>query len=197
MGLFRPVDSSMEQGYCFFMMFNSQSEPLESYELPPMPGYRFLPPGEHLPTGRPTTRKGRAERRGLPPGRRSRYSEELVRKILDFRHEGLGVKEVVASGLCTYKELRNWRGNSDLGRKWRSAYRSWVLDCLEEAVFLSEPLFALDSEETVFARGQGGFIASWRKIAKRWERLPAQSRRRIVVQAIHGTGIHRKQAENR
>ena len=159
------------------MMFNSQSEPLESYELPPMPGYRFLPPGEHLPTGRPTTRRGRAERRGLPPGRRSRYSEELARRILNLRREGLGVKEIVASGLCTFKELRYWRKKYDFERRWRSAYRSWVLDCLEEAVYLSAPPFALDSEEKVFARGQGEFIASWRKIVKRWERLPAPPRR--------------------
>ncbi len=168
MGLFWPVDSSMERGYCFSMMFNSQSEPLDSYELPPMPGYRLLPPWEHLPTGRPTTRKGRAERRGLPPGRRSRYSEELVRKILDFRHEGLGVKEVVASGLCTSKELRNWRYKTDLGRKWRSAYRSWVLDCLEEAVY---------------TLGQGEYTAWRQMIVKRWKRLPAPPRR-VKVQIL-------------
>ena len=162
MGHFRPVDSSMEQGYCFFMMFNSQSEPLDSYELPPMPGYRLLPPGEPPPTGRPTTRKGRAERRGLPPGRRSRYSEELVRKILDFRHEGLGVKEVIASGLCTSKELRNWRYKTDLGRKWRSTYRMWLSDMMEEAVG---------------TLGKGEYTAWRQMIVKRWKRLPARSRR--------------------
>jgi len=166
MGRFRTLDASQERVY--ISLVNSQPEPLDSYELPSMPGYRFLPPGELLPTGRPTTRKGRAERRGLPPGRRSRYSEELARKILDFRHEGLGVKEVVASGLCTYKELRNWRNKSDLGRKWWSAYRGWVLDCLEEAVY---------------TLGQGKYTAWRQMIVKRWERLPAPPRR-VMVQIL-------------
>jgi len=147
---------------------NPQPEPIDAYKLPPMPGYRLLPPGELLPTGRPTTRKGRAERRGLPPGRRSRYSEKLVREILDLRHEGLGVKEVVASGLCTYKELRNWRGNSDLGRKWRSAYRGWLGDMMEKAVG---------------TLGKGEYT-EWRQmIVKRWKRLPAPPRR-VKVQIL-------------
>jgi len=127
-----------------------------------MPGYRLLSRGELLPTGRPTTRKGRAERRGLPPGQRSKYSEELVREILDLRHQGLGVKEVVASGLCTYKELRNWRSKSDLGRMWRSAYRGWLSDMMEEAVG---------------TLGKGEYTAWRQMLVKRWKRLPALPRR--------------------
>jgi hypothetical protein len=165
LGRFRPLFSSLERVYnC---PVNQQEDP-DPYTLPPMPGYRLLPPGELLPTGRPTTRKGRAERKGLPPGRRSRYSDELARRILNLRREGLGVKEIVASGLCTFKELRYWRKKYDFERRWQSAYRSWVLNRLKIAVL---------------TLGQGEYTAWRQMIVKRWKRLPP-SPRRVVIQAI-------------
>jgi len=167
MGRFRTLDASQERVY--FSLVNPQPEPLDSYELPPMPGYRLLSPGELLPTGRPTTRKGRAERRGLPPGRKSRYSEELARQILAFRWEGFGVKQVVASGLCTSKELRYWRKKYDLERRWRSAYRIWLSDMMEEAVG---------------TLGQGEYTAWRQMIVKRWKRLQRHSGRRVKVQIM-------------
>ncbi len=86
----------------------------------------------------------------------------FARKYRGRLQEGLGVKEIVASGLCTYKELRYWREKYDLERRWRNAYHRWLEDMMEEAV-------------GTFGKGE---YSAWRQmIVKRWKRLPAPPRR--------------------